>query len=482
MSDTKTKIPYIKILRILILLAIFVTAGCAKKLKIIDPAISLPENFTASGQNVLAEKWWLSFNDPQLSELIDEAIGSNFTIRSAWDKLTQARQAAIKTGADFLPEVNYSGSATRTKTRIAGKDAYAKNHTAGLTLAYELDLWGRVRSSQQAAVLDAVAAKEDIATAVLTLSAGVAKTWYEFAETREKASILNQQLQANQKVLDLITARFRKGQIGATDVYRQKQLLEATQGKIIQNAQDMILLQHQLSVLLGKSPAAYWSDSPAKLIALPPLPQTGLPTEVIQRRPDVLSRYKAILAADMRTASAIANQYPTLSISSAAESSAIELHNVFDDWLANLAGNITGPLFDAGLRKAEVKRTKAVLSKAINDYSQSVLEALQEIENALSQESYQEQYTENLKKQYELSRQVYERTEQSYVKGQLDYLRVLDALVSQQNLEISELNSRRVLIERRIDLCKAIAGGWDMQRPAPAIMKTVSDTTKADKK
>jgi len=221
-------------------------------------------------------------------------------------------------------------------------------------------------------------------------------------------------------------------------------------------------------VLLGRPPSIYWLDDSITLIDLPPFPQTGIPSSVIQRRPDVISEYKTIQAADMRVAAAIADQYPTISISSTAETSADRVSDLFDDWLANLAGNAIGPLFDADLRKAELKRTQAVLSQAINDYAQAILEAIKETENAVNQEKYQLKYLNNLRTQLVLSRQVYKRTKQSYIKGQLDYLRVLDALSSQQNLEINVLNARRFLIERRIDLYKAIAGSWDMKRPEPA--------------
>ena len=136
-----------------------------------------------------------------------------------------------------------------------------------------------------------------------------------------------------------------------------------------------------------------------------------------------------------------------------------------------MAGNAAGPLFDGGLRKAEVKRTRAVLSEKINNYGQAILEAIKETEDAINQESYQQKYVVSLNKQLQLARQVYDRTGQSYIKGALDYLRVLEALVSQQNLEINELAARRILLERRIDLCKAIAGSWEMQRPEPEEIK-----------
>jgi outer membrane protein TolC len=164
-------------------------------------------------------------------------------------------------------------------------------------------------------------------------------------------------------------------------------------------------------------------------------------------------------------ASAIADQYPVISISAGAETSAAKVSDLFDDWLGNLAANLSGPLFDAGLRKAEVRRNEAIVSETFNDYNQSVLEALKEIEDAIHQENDQRYYVESLQKQLSLAQNVYERTYQNYLKGQLDYIRVLTALVSMQNLEQNELTERRLLIERRIDLCRSIAGGWSMQRP-----------------
>ena len=346
---------------------------------------------------------------------------------------------------------------------------YSTKYTMGLAISYEIDLWGRIRSLKQAALLDATAAMEDVYAAAITLSSNVAKTWYQLAEAKQNKQVLNRQLATNEKVLDIITTQFRTGQVGAADVYRQRQLVESTNGQLIQAEENIMLLQHRLSVLIGKSPAQWWADDEIGLIELPALPETGLPSVVIQNRPDVASAYKAIQAADMRVAAAVAEQYPTISISSTIETStSVSKPNLFDDWLANLAGNALGPIFDAGYRKAEVKRKKAMLSEAINNYGQAVLEAVRETEDAINQELLQRKYIDNLNKQLQLARRVYERTEQNYIKGQIDYVRVLDALISQQQLEISQLNARRILIERRIDICKAIAAGWEMEPPKQA--------------
>jgi NodT family efflux transporter outer membrane factor (OMF) lipoprotein len=428
----------------------------------------LPDSFSESGTNPLPEKWWESFNDFQLNTLIEEALGQNFTIRAAWDRLSQAEEIAIKSGAALLPNADYLANARRTRQDVSDIVSYTSDYSLGLIASYEVDLWGRVRSSQQAAVLDAEAAKETVNAAAITLSAAIAKTWYQLAEAKQQEVVVTNQLNTNQKVLDIITLQFKQGQINAADVFRQRQLIESSRGQLILAKETIVLLQHQLSLLIGKNPRQYWAQDAIELFTPEQLPEISIPSDVLQRRPDVAVAYKTIQAADLRVASAVADQYPRISISATAETSAARASDLFDDWLGNLVGNAAGPLFDAGLRKAEVARIRAVLSQTINEYGQATLQAIKEVEDAINREHYQRQTISNFQAQLTLARQTSESTKVNYLNGQLDYLRVLEALVSQQSLERNELASRRILIEHRIDLCRAIAGSWEMTRPDQA--------------
>lgn len=443
--------------------------GCqSPAVRAVQPSFELPPVFSADGMAPLPEKWWQSLNDPQVEAVIEEGLSSNFGIRSTWDRLTQAEAIAVQTGAALLPSVTYQGGAERIGRDVSGIRTYATDYFAGVGARYEIDLWGRIQSSRQASLLDAQAAQDNVSAAAMTLSSAIAKTWYQLAEAKQQQQLIEQQIETNQKILEVITVQFRQAQVGAADVFNQEQLVETSKGQLIQIREDIALLQHLLSVLTGKVPGLWWSDEPMELVTLEQLPQIDIPAVVMQRRPDVLSSYRLVQAADQRLASAIADQYPAISLSAAVETSGERIRDLFDDWLGNLAANVAGPLFDAGLRKAEVRRTRAVVSERLNSYSQTVLEALQETEDAISQEAYQRQYVESLQKQLALARNVYERTYQNYLKGQLDYLRVLTSVVTMQRLEQSELTARRILIERRIDLCRSIAGGWPLERPEPA--------------
>lgn len=444
--------------------------GCRTRSRIqpAAPVIAMPESFSESGSVVLPEKWWQSLHDPVLNDLIEESLAGNFSLKTSWDRLVQAEQVAVKSGASLLPSVTYQASATRTRQETGPVENYATSVSAGLVASYEVDLWNKVRSSRDAALSDVQAREQDLAAAAVTLSVSVAKTWYQLAENKLQVAVIESQLDRNQKVLELVESRVRLGMVGISDKYRQEQLVESSQGQLIQAQEQVKLLQNRLCVLVGRVPDQAWADDMLALVELPPLPVTGVPVKMIQKRPDVASAFHAIEAADHRTAVAIANKYPSLSLTGRLTTSDSRVEDLFDDWLASLAASLTGPLFDANLREAEAERTRAVLSQAIHTYKQALLVSIQEVEDALVQEAHQRDYLANLGIQLDLAEKTYDRTDQRFRKGQGDYLRVLDSLQLQQQLERSQLSAKRVLIDRRIDLCRALAGAWDMDRPEMA--------------
>ncbi|NQV31408.1 MAG: efflux transporter outer membrane subunit, partial [Phycisphaeraceae bacterium] len=385
--------------------------------------------------------------------------------QTSWDRLVQAEQVAVKTGASLLPRVSYQAGATRTRQETGSREAYATSVSAGLVAAYEVDLWNRVRAGRDASLFDVHARTQDLAAAAVTVSVSVAKTWYQLAEGKLQVTLIDEQLTRNQNVLKLVKARKGVGQVGAADVFRQEQLVESNRGQLIQAEEQVKLLQHRLCVLVGRLPDQAWDQDRLALIDLPPLPATGVPARLIQKRPDVASAFYSIRAADQRAAVAIADKYPSITLTGTLTTSESRIEELFDDWLASLAGSLAGPLFDAGLREAEAQRTRAVLSQAIHTYQQAVLQSLKEVEDALVQESAQRDYIGNLSSQLDWAQKTYKSVGQRFRLGQLDYLRVLESLESQQRLERSQLTARRFLIERRIDLCRALAGAWDMERP-----------------
>ena len=440
--------------------------GCHRPVSSDRYEVTIPETFSSSGSESLPQKWWESFHDPMLNDLVEEALGQNFSLQSAWDRLTQAEQVAIQAGAAVVPSVSYSLGGSRSRTETGANTTYATSLSAGLIASYEVDLWGQVKASRDAARLDVEATRETLTAAAMTLSVNVAKIWYQLIEAQQQIRLLETQVQTNQDMLGIVTLKFGKGSVKAADVLNQRQLLESNQGDLIRARQQLQLLEHQLSVLLGRIPGqALELNETAELIELPGLPETGVPLTVIQQRPDVASAFYAVRAADQRVAVAMADQYPTLSLTSNLTTTATRVEDLFDDWLVNLVAGVTGPVFDAGRRQAETRRTQAVLSAAIHNYQQTVLEAMQDVEDALTRESHQRRYWDSLQQQLILARGVYQRNYDYYANGQVMYLNVLSSLTSLQSLERAELTAQRGLIEHRIDLCRSLAASWQLDRP-----------------
>ncbi len=447
-------------------------AACAASGEVeqIAPPLEMPQGFSLTGEAEVPAEWWTVFGDEELNALMDEALAGNFDIKTAWDRLDQARAAARIAGASLLPDVSGTGGASRTRTKIKGVDAvYVNEFSLGLQASYELDLWGRVRASVRSAGLTMMATREDLDAAAMSLSAEVALTWFRIREALAEIEILDRQITTNADMLDVLNRRFLRGRIDAADVLRQEKLLEATKaGKIIVESQ-LKVLRHRMAILLGRHPKSALPEGASAsggLPDMPAMPAVGLPAELIRRRPDIRAAHLRLHAADSGVSAAIADRFPKITLSLGMSTSSDELRDLFDNWIATMAANLVAPILDGGRRSAEVDRQRALASEKLNLYGKAVLVSLGEVEDALAQEADQRRLVENLERQMDLSTKTVERVRDRYLKGAEDFLSVLDAQRTHQVLEIELARARQRLLEYRIDLYRALGGGWELERPA----------------
>lgn len=458
------------LLRILFLLLALTVTSCSVQKRSVRPPVAVPDTFSKTGSIPMTEKWWLAFNDDNLNNLMEGALSGNLNIRGTWDRLEQARAIAGKSGAAIFPSLEGSAGASRTVNKISGAEkTYSSIFSLGLAASYELDLWGRVRSAKNAAELDVLASQEDLYASVISLTAEVASVWYRLAEQRGQIKLLNRQIKTNEKYLDLVIFKFRGAQVPVTDVLQQRQSLESTRAEKIIAESNRIILEHQLATLLGKTTESIVIPEKSELPMLLPLPDTGLPAELIKRRPDIRMAYFRAQAADQRLTAAISERFPRISLSAGIETNAGEINNLFKNWLSNLTGNLIAPLIDGGRRASEVDRTEAVYSELIHVYGQVVLKSLREVEDALAQESHQHRLLESLNKQLALSKTSSDQAREKYIHGSMDFLRFLTSILAHQGLERGKLKSQRELIDYRINLYRALAGGWGMKPPPKTI-------------
>lgn len=445
--------------------------SCAGTRRAMPNPPALPDTFSSPGSAAVPDAWWTALGDPDLDALVHRGLTNNFSLRAAWDRLVQAEAVAARQGAALIPSIEAEASAARTRRETGSPAAttYENEYGAALVASYELDVWGRVRALRDAAAIEAAATESEVRTAALTLSAEIALTWYSLVEQRAQAAVLREQIATSEKGLDVLRSRFQSGRGGAVDVLQQEQLVETRRGDAEAVAARIRVLENRLAVLVGEVPgmAVPPRDS---LPGLPAVPATGVPLEVLHRRPDVARSLARVEAADRRVAAAVADRLPRLGLSAGISSSAPEVDDVFSDWLASLAANLAGPVIDGGARRAEVARAEAVRSEAINTYRQAMLEAFGETEDALVQEERQRALLESLDRQAALARQITGGLRDRFLGGNEDFLRILTAEVNRQSLDRQRLAAQRQLIDYRIGLYRALAGGFPLERPAPATL------------
>lgn len=439
--------------------------GCTSN-KEIDPPVQMPAAFSETGGAAIPDQWWEAFHDPELNARIERSLSFNLDLAAVWQRLMEAEAVVNRESSALYPNVDaiFDGAFSQTgSTR-------SKEFSFGLAAEYEIDLWGRIRSLVEAEEFRADATYFDYQTAALTLSALVAQTYYQLVEAQNQRDLLLEQIETNQKVLRSLKARFSGGLIRSADILRQEQLIENTREQVIVVEARIGVLENALAVLEGHSPEQGEPARDEALPDLPAMPDTGAPAALVQRRPDVQSAYSLVKAANADLAAAITNQFPRLSLTASIITVGTEPSDLFSSWIRSIAGQIVMPIFDAGRRASEVERNEALEQRRVLEYGQTVLDAFQEVEDALVRERKQVERIASIARQLELARSAYNRLQIEYFNGVTEYLDVLTALIEEQQLQRDLLEARRNLIEFRIALYRALAGRIETDREVVAAL------------
>jgi len=433
--------------------------ACSPKTTQVSLPVETPESFSYSGEVEAPQEWWTAFEDPELNTLVDRGLGDNFDLRTVWYRFQAARAVVDRQSSFLLPDIEASvrSSLNRPQPDFVG----GENVQLGLSAFYEVDLWGRISALVDAEKYRAEATFADYQAAAISLSAEISNTWFRLQTAWQQLQLIEEQIATNEEILSFIRAQFGSGQIRSVDILRQQQLVEATIDQRIQVEARIEVLEHQLAVLLGLPATNDITYEPDSLPILPPLPETGIPVELIQRRPDVKNAFLLLQAADREVAAAISNRYPRLSFSTSVQLRANNFENLLEDWAYSLGGNLVAPLFYGGRLNAEVDRSQAVKYQRLYAYGQTVIIAFQEVEDALIQERKQLARIAVLEEQLELAELAYRQLRIEYFNGLSDYLAVLTALTQAQELRRELLSSRQTLLEFRIALYRALAGGFE---------------------
>ncbi len=443
------------IARVVIIISLPLITGCNPHHTDIDasPMIEGSDAYSLTIEGVDAKaRWWEALNDRLLDKIIFEALSENLTLKQARARIEQAIASDSIAASFLLPEV--TGIASGEEGWTDG-DRSDRTYIAGASLSWEIDFWKRLSSTRKAAVYEILASREELEAAALFLTSRIAGTYFEIIEQKLQLQLIDRQIEAGKTLLELIELRFGYGEASVVDVFQQRQQLASirTRGPIVQSR--LRTLENRLSVQLGRAPMTKTVSIADKFPELPSLPDTGVPLDLLQSRPDLKQIYNKLAAIDFRVAAALADRFPKIELSG----DALYKDSLSTDgMLFSILLRAAAPIFDHKRRSSTVKLREAEFREELARYSEAYLTAIEEVENALWQEKYQHDLLQALENQISIARANLTETRNRYQQGLTDYLPVLTAIQSLQGLERDILAGQRQLVSVRILLYRSLGG------------------------
>jgi multidrug efflux system outer membrane protein len=407
--------------------------------------------------------WWKPFADPTLDSLVERADRNNTSIAVAAGHLAEARALAQSTRADQFPQLGIHAGALRgdgLPDRLAGNPLTLAS--AGASLSYEVDLFGRLSHASRAAELDAQSRERLLQSTRLLVEAEVAQTYLALRALDAERAIVRRTVEAFRGTLDLTERRYRAGDVAELDVSRAKTEVAATESEALALDRRRAELEHALAVLVGETASTFAVAEADWSTALPIIP-AGVPSTVLTRRPDVSAAQDSMLASQSRVGAAKAAWFPSLSLTAAGGTASSELGDLFK-WSARAWGVgalLALPVFDGGRREAGVQGANAGLDISVHQYREQVLVAFREVEDQLSELHLLAQQSEAQARAVDSATRTTTLSAARYRNGLVSQLELLDA-------QRSELRNRRQAVQVRsaqyqatVGLVRALGGGWE---------------------
>ena len=471
--DKCIRICGLKLCSPMILLVLLI--GCAVGPNYRRPKVNVPPQFrgaavAAQDASIADLPWWEVFKDPQLISLIQTALANNYDLRVAATRIEQSRQLEAQARAEYFPFLDYGVRAGHGKNEFGatipnGNGGKEQGSFIGVaTAAWEADIWGRIRRSNESARAQYLATEEARRGIMLSLVSDVAQAYFELLGLDLQMEISRQTTDSFSQTLNLFNQRLAGGVASKLDTSRAE-AAQATAAATIPELERLIALkENQISVLVGNNPNPIVHT--AKLLdqVIPPDIPVGLPSALLERRPDILASEQQVRSANAQVGVATANFFPRIGLTALYGHASAPLSQLSSGqtlaW--SVAGNMTGPLFHGGALIAARRETVAFWEETKLQYQQTALFAFQDVSNALvSREKYEAIRTEQAR-----SVQAYQESVkvslQRYLAGKASYFEVLEAqqqlFPAENALATTELNRRIVIVQ----LYKALGGGWNL--------------------
>ena len=450
-------------------------AGCAVGPDYAKPDMSLPAQWTHAPANppsasstASLDAWWRGFEDPLLDALMDEAVAGNADVANAKAKIRAARAARREATAGLGPSITGSGSATESgagQGAAGTSSATGAPFQAGLDASWELDVFGGKRRDVEAAAYGEQAAEEDLRSTLLTLVGDVGADYAEARGYQARIALAQRTFASQRRTADLTRVKYDAGAASAADTAKAEAQAGATAADIPTYETGYGELVHRLAILTGRAPGALDERmrAPHPIPAPRKLLPTGVPADLLSRRPDVRAAERRVAQATAKIGSAEAALYPDVSLTGSLSTTAsrpgdlLRASSVSWSW----GPSVSIPIFDAGKLAAARDATQAQRDEYLVAWRSSVLTALEDVENALLSFSQERLRARQLGAAVENYRKAAGLTRTQYEAGKSSFLEVLDAERSLYSAEDSLIQSRVSFAKDYVALAKALGGGWD---------------------
>lgn len=451
------------------LLVMVSMAGCAQHATAPDqrvPPVDIPSSWQAGGAEGRVDAWLANFRDPALESLVEEALGRNFELRGAANRVAAARAQARIDGAERRPQLQLAGAVSRSKRGARQDTGFTNDSTDRFELSgqvsWEADLWGRLSDQVRAARSDLRGAEADYQAARLSLAANIARQWYDVVEARAQRRLAENTVASFEQSLETIENRYRQGIGDSLDVRLARNNLANARATLLQRRRQQHNLVRGLEILAGRYPAGTL-EQPATLPAVPDPVPAGLPDQLLERRPDLQAAESRLRAAGYRLSSAEKNRLPGVALTASAGTASDALRNVIDldHFIWTLAANLTQPIFQGGRLAAQRDLAAAREDEALNEYAQTALTAFREVEDALDSEAWLTGQERAARTAAEEAQAAEELALDQYRRGLTEIITLLESQRRRFNADSALIEVANLRLQNRINLHLALGGGFE---------------------
>ena len=445
------------------------------------PTVDAPDSYrshigTPEAVSFADLPWWEVFRDDALTELINETLRNNYDLRIAAARVEQSRAFYGVARAEFFPQIGYEGGIGRSRNTsqlsVPVLEGQESNAFRGIfNLAWEIDVWGRIRYSTDAAIAELLASEEFRRGVVLSLVSEVAQAYFELREFDLELEIARRTIESFQRTLELFSRRFQLGVASRLETARAEAALASTSAVIPNLERSIVAKENQINVLLGRNPGPILRGVILTDPMFPPDTPPGLPSQLLERRPDIRQAEQTLIAANARIGVAQADFFPRIGLTSLFGGASADIENVVKSggniWA--VAGQLSGPIIQGGRLTSLYQAAIAEWEQARLQYEQSVITALQEVSNALINQQKLAQVRKDQERAVTALRESVRLSTLRYSGGLAGYFEVIE---SQQQLfpaENSLAQTQRDQLIAVVQLYRALGGGWAAYAEQPGL-------------